>query len=231
MLQQTQTERVVAKYREFMSSFPTIRELASASLLDILKVWQGLGYNRRARFLHQAAQMVCKEYNAILPETEEELVKLPGIGKATASAICAYAYDLPVVYIETNIRALFIHFFFQDRTDVQDKEILPLVEATLDRKNPRKWYSALMDLGTEIKKRYPNPSRRSKHHTTQSKFKGSRRELRGQVIRNLVANPLGLAIDEFEISETFDYELLASVLDTLCQEKMITCTNGIHRLN
>ena len=85
------------------------------------------------------------------------MLNLPGIGPYTAAAILTFAFNVPTVFIETNIRAVFIHTFFGDRTDVSDKEILPLIEQMLDRKDPRKWYWALMDYGVMLKKEFANP--------------------------------------------------------------------------
>jgi len=186
MLQQTQTDRVVPKYKEFIKTFPNFQALARASLRDVLRAWQGLGYNRRAKMLKCAAEMIVKEYKGRLPKSEEELVKLPGIGKYTAGAIAVFAFNKPAVFIETNIRSVFIHFFFRNMTKVRDSELLPLIEKTLDRKNPREWYAALMDYGAMLKKKHSNPSRRSSHHTKQSQFEGSDRQVRGCIIKVLV---------------------------------------------
>ncbi|MGL1902703.1 MAG: hypothetical protein OCC49_11240 [Fibrobacterales bacterium] len=186
MLQQTQVDRVVDKYRSFLKKFPTLKKLAVASKADLLNEWQGLGYNRRAQFLQRAAQMVVEEMGGVMPKDEFGLVALPGIGPATASAICAYAYNQPVSYIETNIRAVFIHHFFLERESVDDKELLPIIELCLDKENPRQWYSAIMDYGTDLKKRFKNPAKKSRHHVVQSKFKGSDREVRGAILRVLL---------------------------------------------
>lgn len=185
MLQQTQVDRVTEKYRQFIEVFPDIPALARAPLKTVLKVWQGLGYNRRALALHKIAQIVRDQYNNALPRSLDELVTLPGIGPATAAAILAFAFNQPTVFIETNIRSVFIHFFFPGRMDVRDDEILPLVEISLDRSNPRKWYSALMDYGVALKKRHANPGRKSAHYSRQSPFNGSNRQVRGRIVRLL----------------------------------------------
>lgn len=187
MLQQTQTERVVQKYEQFLSSFPNFASLARAPLREILKVWQGLGYNRRAMALKDIAQMVVKNFQGNLPSSPEALMSLPGIGRATACAICAFAFNKPVVFIETNIRRAFIHHFFQDENHVKDTQILPLVEKTLDTSNPRTWYFALMDYGVMLKKRYQNPNRKSAHYQKQPPFEGSNRQIRGMILRALTA--------------------------------------------
>jgi len=187
MLQQTQTERVVQKYVQFINSFPDFASLAQAPLREILKVWQGLGYNRRAIALKNIAQTVARDFQGNLPSSPETLVSLPGIGRATACAICAFAFNEPVVFIETNIRRAFIHNFFQKENDVKDAEILPLVKETLDTSNPRKWYFALMDYGVMLKKRYQNPNRKSAHYQKQPPFEGSNRQIRGMILRALTS--------------------------------------------
>lgn len=186
MLQQTQVDRVVDKYTEFITRFPTVQSLAAAPLAEVLKTWQGLGYNRRALFLHRAAQVLVRDFGGVLPQEPEVLRSLPGIGPATARSIAVYAFNRPEVFIETNIRAVIIHHFFGDRADVRDEEILPIVEKTLDRKNPWQWYSALMDYGATLKKQHTNPARRSAHHVRQSTFEGSDRQIRGAILRALV---------------------------------------------
>ena len=190
MLQQTQTYRVEPKYEQFIQELPSFEALANAQLHTVLTLWQGLGYNRRGKYLHELAQCVVTKHQGILPKTPEELVTLPGIGKATAASICAFAFNKPTIFIETNIRTVFIYSFFGGKERVDDKELLPLVEATVDQNNPREWYYALMDYGVYLKKQIPNPSRNSKHHVTQSRFKGSDRQIRGAIIRLLTKNAI-----------------------------------------
>lgn len=188
MLQQTQTERVLSKYRAFLRAFPNFGALERANLREVLFLWQGLGYNRRAVALKKLARAVVGEYGGKLPRNPALLNKFPGVGPATAGAIAAFAYNLPVVFIETNIRRVFIHFFFPRRRRVDDREILPLVEKTLDRKYPCRWYWALMDYGAMLGSRgaVRNPNRKSAHYRIQASFRGSRRELRGKVLRTLL---------------------------------------------
>ncbi len=186
MLQQTQVERVMLKYEQFITRFPNFSALARADLQSVLEVWQGLGYNRRAVALRECSKRVIADHAGELPKTAEELVRLPGIGRATAGAILAFAYGLPTAFIETNIRRVFIHFFFPDRKDVKDSEIMPLVEETLDKEDPRRWYYALMDYGTMLKSKTPNPNRRSAHYARQSPFEGSDRQIRGKVLKALL---------------------------------------------
>ena len=193
MLQQTQTGRVVKKYKQFIEAFPDFDSLANASLREVLELWQGLGYNRRAKALKETANVVVTDFKGKLPSSPDVLIKLPGIGEYTASAVATFAFNEPTVFIETNIRSVFIHFFFSDRDDIKDAEIFPLIEKTLDASNPRIWYYALMDYGVLLKKRYKNPTRRSAHYRKQSAFKESNREIRGMILKIL--------LDEKSLSE------------------------------
>jgi A/G-specific adenine glycosylase len=189
MLQQTQVERVKIKFPEFIAAFPAFASLAVASLDKVLSVWQGMGYNRRAIALQKCAIRVMNEHGGILPADVDILATFPGIGRATASSIAAFAFNLPVVFIETNIRRVFIHFFFSGTDTVSDADLLPIVGQSLYQKTPRVWYWALMDLGSALKKTVPNPNRRSVHYSKQSPFEGSDREIRGTIIRMLLAEP------------------------------------------
>ena len=208
MLQQTQVDRVIDKYTWFIKQFSALRKLATAPTKTVVQSWSGLGYNRRALSLQKAAQEITTKYHGQLPSSQEELCTLPGIGPATAAAIRAYAFNQPAVFIETNIRTVFIHTFFTQRKKVKDEEILPLVAQTLDTKNPRQWYNALMDYGAMLKKQYPNPSRKSSHHTRQTPFEGSRRQLRGKILKTLIDHsPVlvhrlarGLAIEKAKVT-------------------------------
>lgn len=195
MLQQTQTHRVISKFEQWVSEFPDWISLVNASLRDVLSVWSGLGYNRRGMYLQQCAHKVVHEFNGVLPNDPDILVTFPGIGKATAASICAFAFNSPTVFIETNIRTVFIHCFFNDKKDIHDKQIMPLITQTVDYENPREWYYALMDYGVMLKKLLPNPSRKSKHHTQQSKFEGSDRQIRGMIIKCLTRYP-HLSLDD-----------------------------------
>jgi A/G-specific adenine glycosylase len=186
MLQQTQTSRVINKYQEFLKIFPDISTLAGASLRQVLQMWQGLGYNRRALALHKTAQTIVTSFYGIIPSSPEILITLPGIGTYTASAITALAFNQPVAFIETNIRTVFFHFFFPQQDNVSDRDLLPLIETTLDTANIREWYYALFDYGAMLKKKHSRAGN-SAHNRKQSPFQGSNRQLRGQVVRLLLA--------------------------------------------
>lgn len=183
MLQQTQTQRVIEKYEGWVNTLPNIQSLASAPLREVLFLWQGLGYNRRALYLHTTAKRVVSDYHSQIPADPYILRSFPGIGPHTAASICAFAFNMRTIFIETNIRTVFLHIFFQGRVDVTDAEILPLIEQTVDCVNPREWYYALMDLGVFLKKEFSNPNKRSKHYAIQSRFQGSNRQLRGAILR------------------------------------------------
>jgi A/G-specific adenine glycosylase len=187
MLQQTQTSRVEVYYPRFIEEYPDFVSLAGAPLSGVLQLWQGLGYNRRALALHRLALRVVTLYDRVLPSSPESLLTLPGVGRYTASAVAAIAFNQPTTFIETNIRTVFLQFFFDGRGAVTDKEILPFVEATLDKENPRKWYYALFDYGAMLKKTL-NMEANSAHYRRQSPFKGSTRQLRGQILRFLLAS-------------------------------------------
>jgi A/G-specific adenine glycosylase len=189
MLQQTQVERVLQKYQGFLDRFPDFGALAEAPFPEILAAWQGLGYNRRALALKRLAQRVAAEFGGRLPASQEILGTLPGIGPATAGALAAFAFNQPAVFIETNIRRVFLHFFFPAQAGITDREILPLVENTLDKDQSRVWYYALMDYGVMLKKIAPNPNRRSAHYARQAAFANSDRQVRGLILRILLKHP------------------------------------------
>lgn len=189
MLQQTQVDRVIPKYQYFIDTWPGAPGLAATPLAEVLRAWQGLGYNRRAKMLQQAIQAVEREHKGVWPKSREALESLPGVGPYTAGAVLAFAFNIPTVLIETNIRTAYLHHFFTDQMDVSERDILTLIERTLDEKNPREWYWALMDYGAYIKKTFGNHNRRAKNYAKQSAFKGSDREIRGAIIKALSEKP------------------------------------------
>jgi A/G-specific adenine glycosylase len=200
MLQQTQTSRVRGKFGEFIREFPDFESLAKSPMRKILQCWQGLGYNRRALALHKTAQIVIKDFHGMLPQSTDALEKLPGIGTYTASAIVALAYNQPAAFIETNIRAVYLHFFFSGQNSVPDRKIMDIVKQTVDVSNPREWYYALFDYGTMLKRKV-NLSHKSAHYRKQSPFKGSNREARSKIIKLLLSHPF---LSEREIIENLN---------------------------
>lgn len=221
MLQQTQVGRVIPKFHEFLMKFPDVRQLAAASLAEVLVVWSGLGYNRRAKFLWQTAQKVVADYDGVFPKSIPELVSLPGVGKNTAGAIMAYAFNEPAVFIETNVRTVYIHHFFKDQFEVPDSAITEVLTKTIDTKNPREFYWALMDYGTHLKQTVGNLNRLSRGYTKQSPFQGSKRQIRGQVLKLLAENNLSAA----QLAEHINDARLSEVLQTLVTENLIKKTD------
>lgn len=187
MLQQTQVPRVIEKYKEFLREFPTVRALARASLSDVLRAWSGLGYNRRAKFLHEAGKEIMTRHDGAVPRTFPALRALPGIGDYTAKAVCVFAFNEPAVLLETNVRTAVIHHFFPDPQKIHDREILVYAEQAAVGQDPRQWHSALFDYGVYLKATHGNASRQSAHYTKQSKFDGSLRQVRGAVLKALAA--------------------------------------------
>lgn len=189
MLQQTQVERVIPYYRAWMKVFPTVEALARAPLGTVLRAWQGLGYNRRAKMLHEAAKAIVSRHRGVFPKNVAVLEALPGIGPYTARAVTAFAHNEDVVFVETNIRTAVIHHFFPKKKQVSDAEILVLLEKMLPNGRSREWYSALMDYGSYLKRSGIRLNARTKGYTKQSVFEGSARQARGALLRALVPGP------------------------------------------
>ncbi len=229
MLQQTQTERVKEKFEQFVRAFPSFEGLANARFSDVMFQWQGLGYNRRALALHKTAQTIVADFGGVLPADPAILVTFGGIGKATAASICAFAFNMPTIFIETNIRTVFIQIFFPRATEVHDDDILPLVEATLDRNNPRTWYYALMDYGVALKKICDNPSRKSAHHIIQSRFEGSERQIRGMILK-LLTEHKRLSWNELTMHIPREEARIKKNLESLCNEGFVKSEHGFFAL-
>lgn len=193
MLQQTPVDRVIPYYERFIRKFPSWKHLAEASFLEVFREWQGLGYNRRAKALRDLAGIVIKNYHGKLPRRIEDLVALPGIGPYTAGAILTFAHNRREVFIETNIRTVYLHHFFPGHHKVSDQRLLPLIEATLPRKEYSSWYAALMDYGAHLKRQGLKQNKRNPSYVTQKKFKGSSRELRGKILREISRKALSVS--------------------------------------
>ncbi|MDO4183133.1 MAG: adenine glycosylase [Coriobacteriia bacterium] len=235
MLQQTQVKRVLQYWPRWMRSFPTVDALAAASVEDVLSAWQGLGYNRRGLALKRLADECAAGRGGCLPETADELQKLPGVGPATAGGVVAFAYNRPAVYIETNVRSVFLHCMFPQEEGVTDKQLVPLVKDVCPQDNPRAWYYALLDFGAWLKSQGVNPSRRSAHYAKQSAFEGSRRQKRAFILRAVLDDP-GIAADavlaqlnaaEFAAGRgEVDPQLFASVVNDLVREGFFARTDN-----
>lgn len=224
MLQQTQVSQVVPKYQAFLKRFPTTAALSKAELREVLTLWQGLGYNRRAKYVHAAAKQVMSEYSGRWPKTVAGLRRLPGVGPYTAAAIAVFSFNQPVVMIETNIRTVFLYHFFKQTSNVPDTELLPIIERTLPTKDARTWYAALMDYGSYLKVMHGNQNKRSAEFSKQTAFEGSDRQIRGAILRCLLTNKTGLTklklartLPEFPVGRV-NLQLQALVADGLVKK-------------
>ena len=227
MLQQTQVGRVVPKFLAFMQRFPTVDVLAESSLADVLVMWSGLGYNRRAKFLWQAALEISLRFDGELPSARKEIESLPGIGPNTAAAILNYAFEVPTPFVETNIRTVYFHHFFDGQSKVDDRELLEVVERTQDSEHPREWYWALMDYGALLKSTLGGRLDMSKHYKRQSPLVGSLREMRGRIVRELTTRSLS----EEALKRAVDADArFVPALEDLTREGMIEEADGRWRL-
>ncbi len=218
MLQQTQVERVIPYYKTFIRTFPSAKVLARVSLHNVLHVWQGLGYNRRAKFLRQAAKAIAK---GGFPKEVEEIEKLPGVGHYTARAVAAFAYNEPVAFVETNIRTVFFHHL-KTRRKLTDEHLLPLVERALEESQmePRQFYAALMDYGAHLKRQGIRLNQKSAHYKKQDTFEGSARQLRGAILRELLHHAATLSMLVHKLPR--NQQEVAHELARLAAEGMVT---------
>ena len=193
MLQQTQVSRVFTRYAEFIEAYPTVKDLAKASTSDVLKTWKGMGYNRRALYIKKAAQTVVDQYKRVFPKSEQELVKLPGLGKYTARAILVFAYGQEIPLVDTNIRQIITHFFLTNHPQgpalkglkgrTLEKEVEDIARQLVPLGKSWEWHQALMDYGALRLARARSGQARSVR--SQTPFKESNRFYRGRVIDRL----------------------------------------------
>jgi A/G-specific adenine glycosylase len=228
MLQQTQVERVIPFYEAWLKRFPTARKLAAAPLSDVLRLWQGLGYNRRAKMLHEAAKAIAKEGGAF-PKSAEELERFPGIGPYTARAVAAFAYNQDEVFIETNIRTAVTYHFFRNKKGVTDAEVRDIVAKALPKGRAREWYAALMDYGSYLKRSGVRLNGSAKGYQKQSKFAGSDREARGAILKALVRGPRDSAF-LVELMGPSRRAQSREALASLTKDGMIALSRGKFRL-
>lgn len=221
MLQQTQTGRVSEKFSKFIIKFPDLLSLSSASLEEVLKEWKGLGYNRRAIALKKIAETIIKDFNGELPDSLEVLKSFPQIGHNTASSILTFAFNKPMTFIETNIRRVYIYFFFPNKRKINDKDIMTIVKKTIDNKNPREWYYALMDYGVMLKKIHPELNKKSAHYRKQTPFNGSTRQVRGELLKLLIKEGKMEITKIQEKSKIKDMKRIKKILDQLKKEGFI----------
>lgn len=236
MLQQTQVKRVLGRWEEWLDAFPTVRDLAAAPLPPVLELWQGMGYNRRALNLKRCAEEVVTRHDGVIPSDKGELLALPGVGPSTSAGVRVFAFMQPDVYVETNVRAVFIHELFPEHESVSDKELVPLVEATCPQDTSvRDWYYALLDYGAHLKRTLPNPTRKSKQYKRQSSFEGSHRQKRAYLLRRIIeqeltaeelARDLAQAESAAKRPEPTPEEARA-ILEELEREGFVTCQDGL----
>ncbi len=220
MLQQTQVERVIPYYKKFLKQFLNVSTLAEAPLRDVLTLWQGLGYNRRAKMLHEAAKAVVAEHKGKFPTSALELEELPGIGPYTAGAVAAFAYNQDGIFIETNIRTVITHHFFADKENVTDSEVRLVLEKVHPVGQAREWYAALMDYGAHLKRSGVRINARAKGYAKQSAFSGSPREARGAIVRRLATGP-ATKQQLLHLLTTERKEQLSEQLEKLLGEKLV----------
>lgn len=233
MLQQTQVERVRLFYEKFIKQFPTAKKLAAAPLSDVLKAWQGLGYNRRAKMLHHAAKELAGIHHSSYRKDYERLERLPGVGPYTARAVAAFAYNQEVIVIETNIRTVMIHHFFPGKENVSDKSIGAVLQSVLPKGKAREWYSALMDYGAYLKRSGVAHNARVQGYARQTRFTGSFREARGALLRELAAKPSSREILLRAVIQRLGKERCEQIeeaLSNLCREGLVQRRGGRYRL-
>lgn len=179
MLQQTQVSRVLPKYAEFIDAFPTAIVLANAKTSDILRLWKGMGYNRRALYLKKTAEAVVEKYNGKFPISEQELLQLPGIGKYTARAILVFAYKKDVAMVDTNIRQIITHFFFDDEVQ-SEKTIQEIADQLVPKGKSWEWHQGLMDYGAANNAQFIMNN--AQYKKTNIPFRESNRFYRGRIM-------------------------------------------------
>ena len=181
MLQQTQVGRVIPKYEAWILRWPNWQTLATASSRELLSAWSGLGYNRRALFLGKLAKEVVGQFEGVLPNQAELLRSLPGIGPYTVNAVLIFAFNKPLVTIDTNIRKVLMHEF-NLRNDVSPDQLRQLALRVLPKRKSRDWHNALMDYGSLV---LPGQIAGIPPLSRQSRFAGSLRQIRGEIVRQL----------------------------------------------
>ena len=227
MLQQTQATRVAPKFVLWMERFPDPASLAAAELSEILGMWIGLGYNRRALALARAAAIIVERHGGSVPESEEDLRALPGVGVYTARAVRAFAFGFPGAFLETNIRAVLIRHFFPGAERVADRELEAVAEAVTDRAEPARWHDALMDYGADLKRSEGNHARRSAAYRPQAPFAGSRRRIRGAILKAALESP-GIGADALHAALPFSRERIMEAADMLVAEGLLEELRGSH---
>jgi A/G-specific adenine glycosylase len=236
MLQQTQAERVVPKWRAFLEAYPTPAECADASLADVLRRWQGLGYPRRARNLHASAGQVVAVHEGRLPDDLDALLALPGVGPYTARAVLAFAFERDVAVVDTNIARVLARATGQRLTP---KRVQAIADALVPSGHGWIWNQVVMDLGATVCRPVPrcgecplawscvwNATGRPEPDpaagsagvsTSQAPFAGSDRQARGRVLAALHDGPRPAAEFDGRILATLVADGLVELRDDVAQ--------------
>jgi A/G-specific adenine glycosylase len=236
MLQQTQAGRVVPAFRSFLRRFPTVRTLAAAPRRDVVREWGGLGYNRRAVRLSEAARAIVRDHGGRIPRDPSALRELPGVGPYTAAAVASLGFGEPVAVVDTNVRRVVarVHVGI-DGHETPAKQVWALADAWLDRDDPIAWNQAVMDLGREVCRPKPRcdacPLARvcrfhvagaiaARGHPRQGPFEGSTRQVRGAVVRALRSHP-SLTRTRLSAETGFPRERVDGALDGLVHDGLL----------
>ncbi len=226
MLQQTQTARVEPLFDAWMSRFPLAKNVADAGMAELYEAWKGLGYNSRAMRLRETARICVADYGGLPPSNEKLLLQLPGVGRYTARAVLAFAWNIPSSFLETNIRAALIFHFFDGAEKITDRELESVAETVMVRDDARRWYYALMDYGAWLKKQEPNPARKAAVYAKQSTFQGSVRQARGALLRLL--GERGTASLSWIAAESgIEYNRLQLAANGLARDGILTLAEDI----
>lgn len=227
MLQQTQVSRVVPKWEAFLEAFPTVEDLAAASLKDVLQRWDGLGYNNRAKWLKQSAEQIMDEYGGSFPQDPEELQELQGVGEYTANAVASFGFNNGGPVFDTNVRRVLYRF----HGEAADQELKAFHRSIFPEERSRIWNNAIMELGAEVcvegtprcrecplredctawqRKDFATPDIQS-----QSKFEGSWRSYRAKLLKLLMNGALTRdeLAEQLELPDKYDLDALIAELD------------------
>ena len=193
MLQQTQVSRVIAKYEEFLYFFPDVYTLSHATAAKVLRVWRGMGYNRRALYLRKAAKMVVEKWKGEFSESERQLSTLPGVGTYTARALLVFAFKKQIWAVDTNIRKIITHFFFKGKP--QKESVIDDVAQQLVPENKSwEWHQALMDYAAlrlrDVKRPFAQ-GKFSKKLRRSIPFRETNRFYRGRIVDRLRGGQVG----------------------------------------
>ena len=221
MLQQTQVSRGLPKYIEFLEVFPTVEKLAGAKTSSVLRIWKGMGYNRRALYLQNTAKKVVLDYNGIFPNTEQQLTTLSGVGKYTARAIMVFAFAIDIAVVDTNIRQIITHFFFDDAPQ-PEKSIQEVADQLMPKGKAWEWHQALMDYGAIALERNEKRSIKKKSKP----FKETNRYFRGRLLDLVYEKQWKEADLMSEMVKKFgkDKEFMEEIINGMSKDGLIVCS-------